>query len=202
MDFGAEKRNRPGRDILAEGGAAIESFDAAVLSRQVNNVRIRGIDNHVPALAWSGGKPVGRPNSPPGAATVNCNTAAVLLRSINRIGILIIGRDVIKLRRRLVVPGAPGLSPIQADRRSLVGSEYHSRRIFGVDPDLVIVVAAGRTAHNRNRLASVFRAIQCNVGNIQNVRITRVDGYAVEVPGTTRKARIIVDEIPVLTAII
>src|SRR5215469_2434785 len=123
LDFGAEKRNRPGRDILAKGGAAIESLDPTVLDGQVNNVWIRGIDNHVAALAWPCGKPVGRPNSPPGAATVDRNTAAVLLRSINRIGKLIIGRDVIKLRRRLVVPRAPCLSPIQADGRPLVGSE-------------------------------------------------------------------------------
>src|SRR5215469_50971 len=78
MDFGAEKRNRPGRDILAERGAAIESLDAAVLGAQVNNIRISGIDNHVAALAWPGGKPVRRPNLAPGAATVDPNTSAIL----------------------------------------------------------------------------------------------------------------------------
>src|SRR5271167_41909 len=78
---------------------------------------------------------------------------------INVVRKLIVGDDAIELRRRLVVPGGPSLSVVKADGRSLVCAENQPRRICRINPKLVVVVASRCTTQDRNRLASVVRAV-------------------------------------------
>src|SRR5207253_6583103 len=51
---------------------------------------------------------------------------AVLLRSVHPIGKLIVGRDVIKLPRRLVEPRAPRLASVVRHDRPLVATQNHA----------------------------------------------------------------------------
>ena len=81
-------------------------------------------------------------------AAEHCGASAILLRPINDIRKLIVSSHMVDLCRRLVVPRAPGMAAIEADGRSLIGSENHAGRILRIDPKLVIVVSAGRAAHN------------------------------------------------------
>src|SRR5580692_5249271 len=52
--------------------------------------------------------------------------SGVLLRSVNPVRKPIVGSDVIKLRRGLIVPRAPGTAAVYADDYALVAAEDHS----------------------------------------------------------------------------
>jgi hypothetical protein len=88
---------------------------------------------------------------------------------------LIVSDDVIKLRGRLVVPGAPRFATIHTDRSALVRREEHDVRVLGIDPERVIVVAAGRAFERGPRLAAVRRFIRRNRGGIYDVFVARID---------------------------
>ena len=72
-----------------------------------------------------------------------------LLPAAHAVGKRVVGAHVVELRRRLVVPGAPGVAAVDGDDRALVAGEQHDRRVVGVDPDAVVVVAARRAAERR-----------------------------------------------------
>ncbi len=53
------------------------------------------------------------------------------------------GRDgVIKLRSRLVVPGAPRLAAVHRDQRALIGDEKNDVGMVRINPQVLIIVAA------------------------------------------------------------
>src|SRR5262245_49720888 len=87
------------------------------------------------------------------------HAAAVLLRSIDVVRELVIDGHVVDLRRRLVVPGTPCLASIHAHADTLVASEHHALRVSGIDPQRVIVIAAGRAFDCLKCLAAVLGSI-------------------------------------------
>src|SRR5260370_33931241 len=89
-------------------------------------------------------------------AAQNRGTSAILLRPVNHVGKLIVGDDMVELRRWLVVPCTPGLTTIKTDRRSLIRSKDHTGRVPGIDPDLGVVIPARRAADNGKCLAGIF----------------------------------------------
>src|SRR5580704_7919243 len=66
----------------------------------------------------------------------------------------------------------------------------------------MIVIAAGRAAHDRNRFSPVFGTIQSDVGHVNNVSIAGIDRDAVEVPGTTSEARIGICKDPSISTVV
>ena len=86
--------------------------------------------------------------------------------------------------------------------RSLVGAENHARRILGIDPELVIVIATGRAAHDRDGFAAVLRAIERDVRNVDDVGIVGINGEPVEVPRPAGEARIAVGQRPGVAAVV
>src|SRR5260370_38157609 len=115
---------------------------------------------------------------------------AVLLRCVGVVGDLIVDGDVIELRGRLVVPGGPGGSTIDADADALIGGLDHARGVFRIDPQRMIVVAAGRTFQHGEGFAAVGGTIDCDVRQVYDVGIAWIDGDATEVPGAAVDARI------------
>src|SRR6185436_9373556 len=77
------------------------------------------------------------------AARRSADGAAVLLRAGDPVRKAIVRCDVIDLRCRLVVPGTPRYRAIDSDNGALVAGDNHSLRIVRIDPELVIIVAAG-----------------------------------------------------------
>src|SRR5262249_61836749 len=104
-------------------------------------------------------RPIGQRDLAATAAVRDADRAAVLLRASHPIGEAIIRRDVVKLRRRLVVPTAPGRAIVHADDRALIGPGNHPRRIIGVNPYFLIIVAARRAFDRREALAAVGRTL-------------------------------------------
>src|SRR5439155_9684114 len=89
----------------------------------------------------------------------NAGGAALLLGAINVIGELVIGDHMVKLGGGLVVPGAPGLPAVDADDRSLVPGEKNDVGVIRIEPDGVIIIAAGSALEGGERLAGVGGAI-------------------------------------------
>src|SRR6476661_823085 len=74
-----------------------------------------------------------------GSACNGC-CAGILLCSVNAIGEPIVGRHMIELGSRLVVPAAPGPAAVDGDQSSLVDPENAPIRILGVDPERVEII--------------------------------------------------------------
>ena len=92
-------------------------------------------------------------------------------------GSRLLRRDVVDLRRRLVVPRAPRRRAVHAHHRALVAGEHHAIRVLGIHPDLVVVVAAWRTLPRHKRLSGVFRAVRRRVDHIRLIRVHRIDRH-------------------------
>src|ERR1700730_3578460 len=108
--------------------------------------------------------------------------AAVLLRAGYPVRKAIVGGYVIDLRGRLVVLGTPGCGSIYGNDASLITAENHSLRIVGVNPKLMIIVAAGRAFDRCPRLTGVRRSIDGRVHDVQDVRVFGIDGNLFEIP--------------------
>src|SRR5260370_33110374 len=87
----------------------------------------------------------------------NHRRAALLLTVAQSIRKCVVGIDVIHLGGGLVVPAAPGLAAVDRNDRALIAAQDDHIRIDRIDPDVLIVVAAGRAAKGRPRLATVSR---------------------------------------------
>src|SRR5579859_174798 len=155
VDRQLKTAERPRRDVLTERGAAIKALNAAIGARKVDLVFVFGIDGNVTALAAAGQKPVARIHMSVIGTAVHRNRTAVLLCSIYSVRKTVVGGDVIKLSGGLVVPRCPGLATVEADGRALIDTQGEMRRVLRVYPDLVVVIATGRTAHNFDGSAAI-----------------------------------------------
>ena len=105
------------------------------------------------------------------AAAHRAGGAALLLRAVNPIRKAVVGRDVINLRGRLVVPGAPGCAAVHADYRALITRQRDDLRIFRADPDALVIIAARRPLEAGERFPAVGRAPRRRVRHVHNVWI-------------------------------
>ena len=202
IDLGFECKRGPWSNILAQARPFVEAGNGTVSPTQINDVGVVRIEHQVSAFAGSSSEPVpGRDLIVVGAA-YNRGAATILLRAIHDVGKLVVGSHMIELRRRLVVPTAPGQAPIEADRGSLVRSEDHAGGISGIDPKLVIIIAAGRAAQHRNCLPSILRSVESDIRHIDHIGIVRIDRDAVEVPCPAGQPRIGIRECPCIPSIV
>src|SRR6266571_730950 len=93
-------------------------------TRVVDHIGIHGVGNGVTALSRADGKPIALGNLPVVSAAGDARRAAVLLWSVHPIRKPVIRRHPIKLSRWLVIPGAPGFAPVNADRRALIHAQH------------------------------------------------------------------------------
>src|SRR5262249_25650953 len=115
---------------------------------------------------------------------------------------LVVGADVIELSGRLVVPRAPGLAAVDADDRALVAGEQDDLRVVGVDPDGVVIVAAGCTLDGSKCLAAVGGAIGRSVGDVDDVWVLRVCPYLSKIATPPPKTPVAVDALPALAGVV
>src|SRR5581483_600132 len=116
--------------------------------------------------------------------TRNADGPALLLPAAYFVGKRVRHRGVIKLRRRLVVPGAPGCPAIHRNERSLVADQQNYFRIVRIDPDVLVVVAAGSAANSCPALASVIGTESHNAGAVNNVRVLRINSRNWQISST------------------
>src|SRR5262249_26982372 len=120
----------------------------------------------------------------------------LLLAAVDPVGELVVGDDVVELGGRLVVPGTPGLAAVDGDDRPLIGRDEEDVRIVRADPDGVVVVAAGGAFEADERLPSVDRLIEADVGDIKQVFVLRVDLHLGEIAAAAPDAGLAADSHP------
>src|SRR6202167_2631842 len=146
-------RVRSGRFCPRAGGTVeLSDFTSAPA---VNNVRIEGIGCDVSVFDHADGMPVAEVDGAVVATTGDADRTALLLAAADAIGECRSDRDVINLRGGLVVPGAPGGSAVDGDESALVAHEKNNVGVVGIDPEILIVVAAGRAAKSEPGFAAV-----------------------------------------------
>src|SRR5258708_22297983 len=146
--------------------------------------------------------PITKSNFAEVTAAGSADAATLLLSAIDPVGKLVVGNDVIKLRRRLVVPGTPGLSAVHADGRSLVDRDGDNVWVFGIDPDGVVVVATGRALDGGKILAAIGRFIRGSVGHVNHVLISWIDADAAEVVASSPDTFFVIHLLPALAGVV
>ena len=108
------------------------------------------------------------------------------------------------LARRLVVPRTPRLPGVDADKRALIAHQQDDVRKVRIDPEILIIISAGRAAQAGPRFAAVGRAHRHDAGAVDNVRIFGIHpGHRQIAPANSqRRPRIRRDARPVFSGII
>ena len=119
-----------------------------------------------------------------------------MLSAINPIWELVVGDHMVELRGRLVVPGTPGGPAIHRDGRALIAGQQDDFGMFGIDPDGVIIVAAGRAFDGRESLPCVRRAIRGSVRHVDDVFVLGIHAHAGEVGSAPGNALLRVHALP------
>src|SRR5205085_2977447 len=107
-----------------------------------------------------------------------------------------------ELRGRLVVPTAPSAPAVDAQGCALIACEQDDLRVLRVDPDGVIVVAAGRAFEGVISHTAIGRTIRRGVAGIDNVFVARVNFHFSEVAPTSPDAHLRVDARPTFARIV
>src|SRR6185312_129781 len=172
---------RPRRDVRDLAGARVPAADPAAEAGAVDDVRVGWVGNVVVALVAAHRVPVAPRDLAVITSAGDGDGAAVLLARIDPVGEAVVGGEVIELAGRLVVPTAPRAAAVDGDRRALVGPLGDMAGILRVDPDRVIIVAAGASAKDIAGRAAAGAAADRLAGQINDVRVARIDRDAVEV---------------------
>src|SRR5581483_1310152 len=196
-----EVANRIRRNDLRLAGAAIIAEKLTISSAAINGVGIRRIRSNVTALAGACGVPIAEGDSAVIAAAEDVHAAAILLRAVNVVRKFVVYSDVIELGRRLVVPTAPGVAAINAHAHTLIAAENQSLRVRRINPEGMIVVAAGSALDGDKSFSRIGRTIDGDIGNVNRVRVFGIDVNFAEVPEAA-EARIMAGANPGLAAIV
>src|SRR5262249_54435898 len=109
------------------------------------------------------------------AAAGDAGRPTLLLSAAETIGKSIVGVDVVHLRRGLVVPGTPGLAPVHGDDGALVAGQKNDLWKVGIDPYVLVVIAARSAAKAGPGLAAVGRLPGHRASDVNDIRILGVD---------------------------
>src|SRR6185437_3600927 len=136
------------------------------------------------------------------AAACDCSGAAFLLAAVNLIREAVVGRDVIECRGGLVVPRAPGLSAVDAYGRALIDGEKQDLGMQRVDPDCVVVVAAGCALDRGKGRAAVHRTVGGRVADVDLIGVARIGAHPCEIVAAAPDAFLVIDARPALTGVV
>ncbi len=175
---------RIGKDLPGLSGAHVVPVDAPTEAPCVRDVGIPGIHGDVAALTPAhlvfvlevrdhcAGHPAGHRDG-----------GIVLLGTVQAVGELIVDRDPVELRCRLIPLGRPRATPVERDRGAPVVALHHDVGVVGVDPQRVAVAVRHR-GHGQVARAAVHRLVEENVVDPDRVLVLRISGDAHVVPRT------------------
>src|SRR5579864_2571210 len=198
----AEVADRIRRNDLRLAGAAVITEELAICSAAIDDVGIGGIGRDIAALASSGGVPVAEGDCAVIAAAKNKDAAAILLRAVNVVREIIVNRYVIELRRGLVIPTAPGVAGVHANARALITAKNHPLRMAGINPEGMIIIAAGSAFDGDESFPCVRGAIDGDIRQIDGIWIFRINIDFAEIPESPANTRISSGACPGLPAVV
>src|SRR5580692_6582250 len=187
-----------GRDVLRLAGNHVEARGFAA----VDQIGMQRIGRHVSIFFGADRMPIAKSDFSPVAAAGDSGRATFLLSAVYPVGKWIVGNDVIELRGGLVVPGAPGFAAVDGGGGALVCGEQNNSRIFGIDPDGVIVVAAGSAFDGGKIHAAIAGAIGGSVADINDVRIFGRDAHPGEIGAASPDALFMIDALPAFSGVV
>src|SRR5437879_7274378 len=190
--------HRLGGDILHLPSAPVEARDLSA----VYDVGVQRIGSDIAVLLRADGTPLPERDLSVVAAAHDSGGPALLLAAVHAVRELGIGADMVKLRRRLVVTGAPRRPAVHRDGGALVAGEQDDLRVVRVDPQAVVVVAPGGTAERGEGPAAVGGLPGHDVRHVEDVGVLRVHLHLVEVAVAPPEPRVRVDAVPMLAAVI
>ena len=120
-----------------------------------DNLRIERIGDDIAVFFGRHRLPIAKRNLACVAATSNSDRAAFLLPAVKPIRKSIVRAYVIELRGGLVIPRAPRFATVHGDDRALIRAEQNDLRIVRINPNVLIIVAAGSAAPTFPCLAAV-----------------------------------------------
>ena len=130
----------------------------------------------------------------------HADRAVVLLRAIDAVGELCVGREMVELRGQLVVNSGESLSAVVAYARAAVVAFDHASRIARVNPEVVVVAVRG--IHLCPRLAAVNRLPRAVVEHPRGVGVLGVGEYVLVVPGASLQVAVVGDELPSVAVVV
>src|SRR5947208_15719095 len=95
---------------------------------------------------------------------------------------------MVQLRRRLVIPRAPGLAAVHSDDRALIRTQKNDVGIVGIDPNVLIIVPAGRAAPALPRFAAVRRFPTNYTRRVDNLWILWIEPHHRQIAATDSKS--------------
>ena len=122
-EIGRPHRRR--RDVLDLAGAPVEARHLAA----VDDVGVERVGRDVAVLFDADRVPFAEGDLAVVAAARDAGRAALLLAAADAVGKRVVGGDVVHLRGRLVVPGAPGLAAVDGDDGALVARDQDDVRV-------------------------------------------------------------------------
>src|SRR5246127_950777 len=173
-------------------------------SAAIDDIRVEGIWRDVTVFDDTHWMPIPESDRAVIAPAQGAGRAAFLLPPANTVGKGVRSNCVIELRCRLVVPRTPTRAAIHRDDRALVTDHQNNVAVVGIDPKILVVIAAGRTAESRPGFASIGRAHGDGADHVNEVGILRVDLRDGEIAtaNATRRTRISGDLRPGIARVI
>ena len=159
------------RDVLVLRRPSIVPRDLP----SVDDVGVERIRHHVAVFLDTHRVPLAERDLAVVAAAGHARRAALLLPAADAIGEVVVGIDVIELRRRLVVPRAPGLAVVQRNDGPLIARHDDDVRIVRIDPHVLVVIAAGGALEGNPRLAAVEGFVRDGARHDHVVGVLRID---------------------------
>ena len=191
---------RPCVDVARLAGVVVLPRDEVTVGAGVDDFGVARIGCDPAALAAAHVIPVAVRDGAGGGAGRDANGAVVLLRAVGVIGEVLVERDAIELRGGLVLDGRPRFAAILGDGRAAVVGLDHALRIFGGDPE-VVVVAVGR-GEGGEGASPIGRAVGADVQGVDDIGIPGVGKDVGEVPGALAEVVFLIHARPVFTGVI
>src|SRR6185312_10390871 len=191
---GIGHQRRDAVPLAGRGNALVHRAAEDLFGGQRVGGHITALSPHASALpaAAEGGAAAVRPGARRRAAVI----VAVLLRAVDPVRRALVGGDGVVLRGRLVVPGRPCLAAVDGGNRSLIAGQHHVVVLDGVDPQLVVIVAAGSAAEGLEVGAAVGGFVDGGVDGVEGVFVLGIHGDGLEVPAAAPDAVVVVHQLP------
>ena len=167
--------HRERRDVGDIAGIGVPPADVPAKSRTIDDAGVLRVGNVVIALVAADRMPVAEIGRSIIASAGDRDGPAVLLARVNPIGKAVVGREVIELAGRLIIPVAPGLRAVDADCSALVRRRRNAFGMERVDPEVVIIVAAGTAAGDHAMHPALIAAADRLADGIDHVGVARID---------------------------
>src|SRR5580658_1848846 len=178
----------------------IVACDLSAVGAGVNDFRVVWVGCNVATFASSDCVPIWTINRASCARTGDGHGCIVLLGAVDVIGKTVVGSDVVKLRRGLVVLAGPGVAVVGGNRGPTIVAVDETLRIRGIDPQRVIIPVRG--AYRGEGFASVIGSVRRSVQDVYRIFRLGIGEDVRVVPCALPEAMVVSGDVPGVAAVV